>query len=80
MTDTPDHIKELQLKIWLSKPPGERLYRFLVDNDAMYQALRKFKLENNLPLDGLDPVGDYLKTKQHLTDKKSHSSTAAEPY
>ena len=25
MTDTPNHIKELQLKIWLSKSPGERL-------------------------------------------------------
>jgi hypothetical protein len=43
MNDTPDHIKELQLKIWLSKTPGERLYQFLVDNDKIYQAMRTFK-------------------------------------
>lgn len=43
MNDTPDHIKELQLKIWLSKSPGERLYQFLVDNDKMYRAILAFK-------------------------------------
>lgn len=43
MTDTPKHIKELQLKIWLSKPPGERLRQFLADNDAMYKAILKAK-------------------------------------
>lgn len=43
MNDTPDHIKELQLKIWLSKTPGERLYQFLIDNDKMYQAILAFK-------------------------------------
>jgi hypothetical protein len=43
MNDTPDHIKELQLKIWLSKTPGERLYQFLVDNDKMYLAIKEFK-------------------------------------
>jgi hypothetical protein len=36
MTDTPQHIKDLQLKIWLSKPPMERLRQFLVDNEALY--------------------------------------------
>jgi hypothetical protein len=35
MKDTPDHIKELQLNIWLSKPPGERLKQFLIDNEAL---------------------------------------------
>jgi hypothetical protein len=39
MNDTPQHIKDLQLKIWLTKSPGERLYQFLVDNDAMYQGI-----------------------------------------
>jgi len=33
MTDTPKHIKDLQLKIWLSKSPMERLKRTLEDND-----------------------------------------------
>lgn len=36
MTDTPDHIKKLQLKIWLSKPPGERLRQMMEDNTALY--------------------------------------------
>jgi hypothetical protein len=36
MTDTPPDIKDLQLKIWLSKPPMERLRQFLVDNEALY--------------------------------------------
>ncbi len=65
MTDTPQHIKDIQLQLWLRKTPGERLYQFLLDNDAMYQALRKFKIQNNLPLDGLDPVGDYLGKKRN---------------
>lgn len=71
MTDTPQHIKELQLKLWLSKTPGERLYQMLTDNDAMYQALRKYKIENNLPLDGLDPVGEYLKAKKQKEETAS---------
>lgn len=37
MTDTPEPIKELQLQIWLSKTPGERLRQFMEDNDAMYR-------------------------------------------
>ena len=60
MTDTPEHIKDLQLKLWLSKSPGERLYQFIMDNDAMYQALREFKIKNDLPFDDLDPVCEYL--------------------
>jgi len=35
MTDTPQHIKELQLKIWLSKSPMERLKQTLEDNGAL---------------------------------------------
>lgn len=37
MNDTPQHIKELQLKIWLSKPPGERLKQFMEDNASLFQ-------------------------------------------
>ena len=36
MNDTPQHIKELQLKIWLSKSPGERLRQFMEDNAALF--------------------------------------------
>ena len=34
MNDTPKNIKEQQLKIWLSKPPMERL-RQMMENNAM---------------------------------------------
>lgn len=40
MVDTPENIKELQLKIWLSKPPGERLKQFMEDNAALFQFWR----------------------------------------
>ena len=46
MTDTPEHIKKLQLENWLSKTPGERLYQFLKDNDAFYKAINKIKKDN----------------------------------
>ena len=35
MTDTPQHIKELQLKIWLSKSAGERLRLTLEGNGQL---------------------------------------------
>lgn len=36
MNDTPQHIKELQLKIWLSKSPAERLKQFMEDNASLF--------------------------------------------
>jgi len=50
MTDTPRHIQELQLKLWLSKPPGERLYQFLMDNDTMLKGLRQAKVKMGISL------------------------------
>jgi len=66
MTDTPQHIKELQLKLWMSKTQEERLYQFIIDNDVMYQALRDFKIKNGLPLNGLDPMAEVLEKKIRL--------------
>ncbi|MBN8786362.1 MAG: hypothetical protein J0I84_04680 [Terrimonas sp.] len=43
MNDTPEHIKALQLKIWLSKPPEERLKQFMTDNDALMQFWKNAK-------------------------------------
>ena len=37
MNDTPENIKKLQLQIWLSKPPMERLGQFLEDNETLYK-------------------------------------------
>ena len=45
MTDTPQYVKNLQLKLWLEKTPEERLMRFLKDNDVMFQAIIKAKKE-----------------------------------
>jgi hypothetical protein len=45
MNDTPKHIKELQLKIWMSKTPGERLYQFLKDNEIMFRIWKRAKDE-----------------------------------
>lgn len=35
MTDTPQNIRTIQLRIWLSKPPMERLRQMMIDNEAM---------------------------------------------
>ena len=43
MTDTPEYIKELQLKLWLSKSPEERLLQFVRENDAWWEALKEAK-------------------------------------
>ena len=64
MTDTPQHIYDLQLKIWLSKTPGERLMQFLKDNDDMRIALKQAKEKLNLPdtVTNFPPPGTPLST------------------
>ena len=39
MTDTPKHVQEIQLALWLAKSPGERFVQFLTDNDALYKGI-----------------------------------------
>jgi hypothetical protein len=51
MNDTPQHIKELQLKIWLSKSPGERLKQFMEDNAALFQFWKTAQKTNLEPSD-----------------------------
>lgn len=43
MQDTPQHLKELQLKIWMDKTPAQRLKQFLEDNDALQKFWAKSK-------------------------------------
>jgi len=43
MQYTPEHIKKLQLKIWLQKSPGERLYLTLKSNEELFLAWKKAK-------------------------------------
>jgi hypothetical protein len=51
--DTPDYIKQLQLKIWLSKTISERLEQFILDNDALFklweEAQKQISSNNNIP-------------------------------
>ena len=63
MTDTPKHIADIQLKLWMEKSPGERLYQAIIDIEAMRNALRDAKKNLNLSLGDLDPVGDFLRKK-----------------
>ncbi len=37
MQDTPEHIKQMQLDIWMSKTMSERLERCIIDNDALFK-------------------------------------------
>jgi hypothetical protein len=65
MNDTPQHIKELQLKIWLSKSPAERLKQFLEDNEALYKFWDKTKELNKVAseetINGIDDNADSRK-------------------
>ena len=51
MQDTPEHIKQLQLELWLSKTMSERMEQFLLDNDALFklwkQAQQQVSANNN---------------------------------
>jgi hypothetical protein len=50
MQDTPEHIKQIQLDIWLAKSPSERLERFILDNDNLFKLWEQAKkqiLSNN---------------------------------
>lgn len=56
MTDTTQKVKDIQLKIWMSKTPEERLTTFLKDNEMMYliwkqhqDALRIERVASNKP-------------------------------
>ena len=50
MNDTPKHVKQKQLEIWLSKPVEERLRLTLTMNDDLYgfwNAAKKNKANAN---------------------------------
>jgi len=45
MQDTPEHVRKLQLQIWLSKTPEERLLQAIQDNEAMFAFWKAAKAE-----------------------------------
>ena len=36
MQDTPDHVKKIQLEIWMAKSPAERLLQAIKDNEDLF--------------------------------------------
>ena len=51
MQDTPEHIKQLQLAIWLSKPIAKRVEQFIIDNDAMFKMWQQMQQQVALKKD-----------------------------
>jgi hypothetical protein len=51
MIDTPLHIKDLQLKIWLAKPPMERLRLTLENNAALLDFWSSARILDNNKVD-----------------------------
>lgn len=51
MIDTPEHIKDLQLKLWLSKPPGRKTLTIYQGKRCLVEGIergkRDFKIETN---------------------------------
>ena len=45
MEGTPKQIKKIQLQIWLSKSPAERLKQAIQDNEAQFAFWKQAKLE-----------------------------------
>jgi hypothetical protein len=58
MNDTPQHIKELQLKIWLSKSPAERLKQFMEDNTSLFQFWKAAKKADDKALTSFSITND----------------------
>jgi hypothetical protein len=46
MTDTPDHIKALQLQIWMNKTPSQRIEQFLKENEIWFLEMKAIKERN----------------------------------
>jgi hypothetical protein len=47
MNDTSQSVKDLQLKIWLSKSPGDRLKQFMEDNASLFMFWRMAQKSNS---------------------------------
>lgn len=58
MIDTPQHIKDLQLKRWLEKTPDQKLMQFLKDNDEMFRFIMESKKNPGIKY---APLEDYRK-------------------
>jgi hypothetical protein len=57
MKDTPQHIQDLQLKIWLSKPPMERLRQAILDNEAFFEWVKEGRKGLGATFNSANPLG-----------------------
>ena len=48
MNDTPQHIQDLQLKIWLSKSPMQRLRQMMENNAMLHQFWSKARRSDDI--------------------------------
>jgi len=65
MQDTPEHIKQLQLEIWLSKIIPERLEQFILDNDTLFKMWRQ----------GQEQISSNNNGGSHLFDFNLHKTS-----
>jgi hypothetical protein len=63
MTDTPENIKQLQLQIWLSKSPAERLKQAIEDNAALFRFWDAVQKQNQVLLNSNTPSNYSAKNK-----------------
>jgi hypothetical protein len=49
MKDTPEHINKLQLQIWFSKSPEQRLKQAIEDNAAMFRFWKMNQNQSRVP-------------------------------
>ncbi|MBC7552834.1 MAG: hypothetical protein H7257_02520 [Taibaiella sp.] len=58
MQDTPEHVKKIQLELWLAKTPGERILQYLKDNEELYKMWDSVKAQQQLKGDKKEAEGE----------------------
>jgi hypothetical protein len=61
MTDISQNIKDLQLKIWLSRSPSERLKQFMEDNASLFRFWEAVRTSDSV----LNPIDTQQKDKNN---------------
>jgi hypothetical protein len=61
LTDTPKHIKNLQLQLWLNKTYEQRLLQFLTENEMMWNALKNAKKQ--MKIENVNPANNSMAAK-----------------
>ena len=58
MEDTPEHVKKIQLELWLAKTPGERILQYLKDNEELYKMWDAVKAQQQQKGDEKEAEGE----------------------